>query len=142
MLSNTIKTGFKSLLGSNGKQALRSSIRRAASSAGTAVMAPATNPSLGVDTLNSKVLAAEYAVRGEIVRRAQTISKELESGADNFPFDKVVYCNIGNPQILGQTPITYFRQILSLCEYPEVSINNRLLGASSRRTIIPSSDAL
>lgn len=29
-------------------------------------------------------------------------------------------CNIGNPQILGQKPITYFRQVLSICEYPEL----------------------
>ncbi|GFH09772.1 aminotran_1_2 domain-containing protein, partial [Haematococcus lacustris] len=29
-----------------------------------------------------------------------------------------VWCNIGNPQILGQKPITYFRQVLALCEYP------------------------
>jgi hypothetical protein len=85
-------------------------------------MAPAVTPSLGAETLNTRVLTAEYAVRGEIVRRAQTISKELQSGCTTYPFDKVVYCNIGNPQILGQKPITYFRQVLSLCEYPEVRV--------------------
>ena len=83
-------------------------------------MAPGAGPNLGVETLNKRVLAADYAVRGEIVRRAQVIAKELETGSKQYPFDKVVYCNIGNPQILGQKPITYFRQVLSLCEYPEV----------------------
>mmetsp|Transcript_16381 Transcript_16381/g.40841 ORF Transcript_16381/g.40841 Transcript_16381/m.40841 type:complete len:490 (-) Transcript_16381:295-1764(-) len=75
---------------------------------------------LSVETLNEHVLEAEYAVRGEIVGMAQNIAKELEKGKGNYPFDKVVWCNIGNPQILGQKPITYFRQVLSLCEYPEL----------------------
>jgi len=60
-------------------------------------------------------------VRGEIVRRAQQIAEDLAKGkGDSYPFEKVVWCNIGNPQILGQKPITYFRQVLSLCEYSEV----------------------
>jgi hypothetical protein len=31
----------------------------------------------------------------------------------------------GNPQVLGQKPITFFRQVLSLCDYPEVSSSRR-----------------
>ena len=52
---------------------------------------------------------------------AQRFAKELEKSDNKLPFSKLVWCNIGNPQILGQKPITYFRQILSLCEYPQVS---------------------
>jgi hypothetical protein len=59
------------------------------------------------------------AVRGEIVAMAQKIQKEMKDGKD-FPFEKVVMCNIGNPQALGQQPITFFRQVLALCDYPEV----------------------
>jgi alanine transaminase len=61
-------------------------------------------------------------VRGEIVRRANAIEAELRSGSGQhaYPFSKVVYCNIGNPQILGQRPITFFRQVLALCELPQV----------------------
>ncbi len=51
---------------------------------------------------------------------AQKIARDLEQGKGNHPFSKVVWCNIGNPQILGQKPITYFRQVLSLCECPQV----------------------
>lgn len=51
---------------------------------------------------------------------AQKIARDLEQGKGNHPFNKVVWCNIGNPQILGQKPITYFRQVLSLCECPQV----------------------
>jgi alanine transaminase len=29
-----------------------------------------------------------------------------------FPFKKVTYCNIGNPQQLNQKPITFFRQVI------------------------------
>jgi hypothetical protein len=98
------------------RRAVAAALRRL----GVSRMAPPAAAPLGVDTLNKRVLAAEYAVRGEIVRRAQDISRELKSGSHSYPFEKIVYCNIGNPQILGQKPITYFRQVLSLCEYPEV----------------------
>lgn len=73
---------------------------------------------LSIDTINVNVINSEYAVRGEIVQLAQKLAHELEQGKDKFPFDKVVWCNIGNPQLLGQQPITYFRQVLALCEYP------------------------
>ncbi|MDX9857922.1 MAG: aminotransferase class I/II-fold pyridoxal phosphate-dependent enzyme [candidate division Zixibacteria bacterium] len=64
--------------------------------------------------LNERLLQAEYAVRGPIVQRAQ----ELEAAGQ-----KIIYCNIGNPQALQQKPLTYFRQILSLVEYPDLLEN-------------------
>jgi alanine transaminase len=65
---------------------------------------------LQIQRLNPAVRDAEYAVRGELVARALQLSKSLKEGA-KLPFDKVVFCNIGNPQSLGQQPITYFRQV-------------------------------
>lgn len=59
--------------------------------------------------LNRRVLAAEYAVRGPIVLRAQQLEAEGR---------KVIYCNIGNPQALQQRPLSYIRQVLCLLEYP------------------------
>ncbi len=59
--------------------------------------------------VNPKLIAAQYAVRGKIVLRAQ----ELEDAGR-----KIIYCNIGNPQALKQKPITFIRQVLSLLEYP------------------------
>jgi len=59
--------------------------------------------------LSEKALAAQYAVRGPIVNRAQ----ELEAAGR-----KIIYCNIGNPQALQQPPLTYLRQLLCLIEYP------------------------
>ncbi len=58
------------------------------------------------------VLEAEYAVRGAIPTRAL----ELENQGR-----RIVYCNIGNPQSLGQKPLTYLRQVLALCEWPELA---------------------
>lgn len=31
-----------------------------------------------------------------------------------------IYCKIGNPQSLGQQPITFFREILALCDHPAI----------------------
>ncbi|KAI8477320.1 MAG: alanine aminotransferase 2 [Monoraphidium minutum] len=75
---------------------------------------------LNLASIRPRIVQVEYAVRGEIVRRAQQIAEEVESGTGDHPFDKVVWCNIGNPQILGQKPITFFRQVLALCEYPKL----------------------
>lgn len=57
--------------------------------------------------------------RGEIVIRAKELEDKLYDG-EKLPFDKVLYCNIGNPQQLGQHPVTFYRQVLALCDYPEV----------------------
>lgn len=73
---------------------------------------------LTIDTISPLVKKAQYAVRGDIVVRAGQISKELKSGK-KFPFEDVVMCNIGNPQSLGQKPITFYRQVLSICDYPQ-----------------------
>ena len=59
--------------------------------------------------LNPNVLRAEYAVRGPVVERAQTLEAQGR---------KIIYCNIGNPQALKQRPLTYLRQLLALVEYP------------------------
>lgn len=69
--------------------------------------------------------AGPGAVRGEIVKMAADIKKQMEQGQE-FPFKKVVMCNIGNPQALGQKPITFFRQVLALCEYPQVGPQARM----------------
>ena len=102
---------------------------------------------LTVETLSADVRAAAYAVRGEIVQHAQELAAQLADKPGSLPFQRVVYCNIGNPQQLGQPPITFFRraaaptyapprapaargsrvqrgpahrrQVLALCDYPQ-----------------------
>ena len=70
-----------------------------------------------IDTINESVKEMQYAVRGAIVTRAGQIEADLATNPSKYPFDKVVMCNIGNPQSVGQKPITFFRQVLSLCDY-------------------------
>ncbi|EGD81783.1 hypothetical protein PTSG_02496 [Salpingoeca rosetta] len=68
------------------------------------------------DALNPQLLKAQYAVRGAIPLRAGQIAEDLRKGVGSYPFDKVVFANIGNPQSLRQEPITFFRQVLSVLE--------------------------
>jgi aspartate/methionine/tyrosine aminotransferase len=68
--------------------------------------------------VNQNILQMEYAVRGPIPQRA---AKLKDAGKD------VIFCNIGNPQALGQTPITYYRQVVSLLEEPAKIARERQL---------------
>ena len=77
---------------------------------------------LTIDNISQKVREAQYAVRGELVIIADQIQREIDEGK-RTDFDKIVFCNIGNPQAVGQKPITFIRQVLSLVEYPDL-LNN------------------
>lgn len=79
--------------------------------------------------INPNILAAKYAVRGELAVKAEEYRVKLEQG-ESLPFDKVIFANIGNPQQLDQKPITFFRQVLSLLEYPALLENEEALKSS------------
>ena len=83
-------------------------------------------------TLNPKLVEMEYAVRGRLVARAEEHSKVLKRAAKNgepnpLPFSDLVFCNIGNPQSVGQSPITFFRQVLALCANPQLLQNDTVV---------------
>jgi hypothetical protein len=63
-----------------------------------------------LEDCNPAVLNAQYAVRGEIPIRAEELRQKIEKG-ENVGFEKVINCNIGNPQQLGQKPLTFLRQV-------------------------------
>lgn len=71
--------------------------------------------------MNSDLKKAQYAVRGELVLKAMEIQHELESGSARRPFDRLTFCNIGNPHELRQPPITFFRQVLALTTWPALA---------------------
>ena len=71
--------------------------------------------SLSVESINPAVRTAQYAVRGELVLRAAAIKQAQFEGA---PFDKLLECNIGNPQAVGQQPVRFNREVLSLLINP------------------------
>jgi alanine transaminase len=84
--------------------------------------AGARAPALTLESINPAVLKVEYAVRGELALKADEYVHALDdpSKVKGLPFDKVVTANIGNPQQKGldQIPITFWRQVISLLEYP------------------------
>jgi len=59
--------------------------------------------------VNPHILEMEYAVRGPIPQRAAVLKQQGRT---------IIPCNIGNPQALGQKPLTFVRQVLSLMEEP------------------------
>ena len=61
------------------------------------------------ETMSQSLRTMQYAVRGEVVMRADQLAAEGK---------EILYTNIGNPHQVGQSPITYYRQILALCDLP------------------------
>jgi alanine transaminase len=76
--------------------------------------------------INSHVESAKYAVRGEVVTRAEQHKQALARG-QQLPFDKIIHCNIGNPQELGQKPLTFMRQVMALVEYSALLDNTNII---------------
>ncbi len=58
-------------------------------------------------TVNQNILEMQYAVRGPIPKRASELKKQGR---------QIIPCHIGNPQALGQPPMTFYREVLSLVE--------------------------
>ncbi|VVA20643.1 PREDICTED: alanine [Prunus dulcis] len=88
-----------------------------------------------LQNINPKILKCEYAVRGEIVTLAQRLQEELLANPGSHPFDEILYCNIGNPQSLGQHPITFFREVLALCDHPSILDKSETQGLFSADAI-------
>jgi alanine transaminase len=76
---------------------------------------------LTLEKMNSRVRDAQYAVRGRQVLLAGQLDAKIAADPDHgLPFDEMIYCNIGNPQNLGQKPITFFREVMSLITHPDL----------------------
>lgn len=75
---------------------------------------------LTIADLNENVLNAKYAVRGSIPMRAEELQGQLHKNPGSLPFSKIVNANIGNPQQLKQKPLSFYRQVLSILQYPEI----------------------
>lgn len=93
---------------------------------------------LTLNNINPNVKEARYAVRGELATRSEKYRVQLSKSQqanhpptppaeESLPFDTVISANIGNPQQLDQKPITFFRQVLSILEYPALLKNEDAL---------------
>lgn len=61
------------------------------------------------ESMSQSLRRMQYAVRGEVVMRADQLAARGR---------EILYTNIGNPHQVGQKPITYYRQVLALCDLP------------------------
>ena len=68
-----------------------------------------SSKALSASTINENMKKCRYDVRGEIYLAAV---KRTEEGKE------VIYTNVGNPQALGQVPITFNRQVMALLMAP------------------------
>lgn len=62
-----------------------------------------------------------------------SIEREIEHGK-KFPFPKIIHLNIGNPQNLGQKPITFNREVIACClsDFPKAN-KNRYIDEAVKR---------
>lgn len=74
-------------------------------------------PVLTKDSINQNVVKAEYSVKGEIWKEQERMQLEMNQGK-KFPFGELCHLHLGNPQLHGMKPVTFHRQVLSVCLYP------------------------
>jgi len=73
------------------------------------------------DSMSQSLKGMEYAVRGEVVIAADRINADMSNSKESsskYPFDHIVYTNIGNPHSVGQKPLTWPRQVMALADLP------------------------
>ncbi|CAI5758864.1 unnamed protein product [Candida verbasci] len=77
---------------------------------------------LTIRDINPSTVEAKYAVRGKIPIIADGLNELIkhDPSSHGLPFQKIVNANIGNPQQLDQQPLTWYRQVLSILQYPEL----------------------
>jgi len=97
-------------------------------SVSSAEMTTVSEKQLTLQSMSQSIRKMQYAVRGQVVIAADKINDELQqakSTSKKYPFDHIVYTNIGNPQSVGQLPLTWPRQVMALVDLPdEVGIDH------------------
>ncbi|XP_075225724.1 alanine aminotransferase 2-like [Lycorma delicatula] len=74
----------------------------------------------------------DFAVKGEVLLKANELAEELKKGK-KLKFSELIYTNQGDCHALGQPPITFLRQVLAVCVYPQLFNNSRIPGDVKRR---------
>mmetsp|Transcript_15153 Transcript_15153/g.34515 ORF Transcript_15153/g.34515 Transcript_15153/m.34515 type:complete len:501 (+) Transcript_15153:47-1549(+) len=68
---------------------------------------------------SKQVDAVRFAVRGAIDRKVASLQRELSTAGSSKPYSSLILGHLSNPQAGGREPITYFRQVLALCNLPK-----------------------
>lgn len=74
---------------------------------------------ISLNEVNQGLVEMKYAVRGAVVAKAEELKNRLQAG-EQLPFKEIIACNIGNPHAVKQKPVTFYRQVLACCTYPEL----------------------
>nr|AIT69924.1 alanine transaminase [Colpomenia sinuosa] len=74
-------------------------------------------------TINDSVKSAKYAVRGAVLERSMELQRKMAAG-EKLPFETIVPCNIGNPHACLQVPLSFHREVLSLCISPNLAADH------------------
>lgn len=78
------------------------------------------NPScLLLDDLGPGILKSPYLIRGYILHRAGEL-RQLQEKGEKLGFDNFYPLHYGNPQLLGQPPINFIRQVIASCFCPSL----------------------
>ncbi|TGZ49766.1 alanine aminotransferase 1-like [Temnothorax curvispinosus] len=93
--------------------------RDMASSAAAVAAASSRGKVLTPDNVFENLRKMEYAVRGPLLLRALEIEKELKKGIKK-PFKEVIKANVGDAHAMGQQPISFLRQVLTLTVSPDL----------------------
>ncbi|XP_035217100.1 alanine aminotransferase 2-like isoform X2 [Stegodyphus dumicola] len=69
-----------------------------------------------LDNINPNIKSIDFALLGPMAIRAKEIENELKGMKK--PFTEVIKTHIGDCHAMGQKPLTFLRQVLTLCAYP------------------------
>lgn len=73
------------------------------------------------DTINQNLRHMEFPWPSPVVSLGNEMENKIKKGGEIvFPFDEVIHAHAGDPQGMGQKPVTFFQQIVSLCLKPSL----------------------
>ncbi|XP_013785154.1 alanine aminotransferase 2-like [Limulus polyphemus] len=70
-------------------------------------------------SINQNITKLDFPWPSPILTRSYEILREIEQGGRK-EFPEVLLLHAGNPQEVGQKPLTFFRQVISVCLYPDL----------------------
>ena len=74
---------------------------------------------LTIDNLNPDVVQCKFGLDAPISRRAGELKRDIKTGMKK-PFPNILDADVGDCHAVGQRPITFVRQVLALCSYPDL----------------------
>ena len=73
---------------------------------------------INLKTINQNLLQINYAIGGDIERRASQITEDLKAGRGHYPFNSITETHKANPKLYGFPSFSFYRQVLSILLNP------------------------